>query len=148
METVILVRGSSTNDGTFGKITVCGTILNSLELPWRDNHPDLSCIPEGTYECEILPSARMTKLFGKDMYHVKNVPNREGVCIHPANWAGDTTLNVTPRKKSDLEGCIAIGHMITTDGNGQKIISDSRNAIAEFMNDLENKPFTLVISNG
>lgn len=143
METVTLVRGASTDDGTFGKLTVCGKTFYSLELPWKDNHPDTSCIPVGTYECVVSPSARMTQLFNKDMYHVTNVPKRDGVCIHPSNYAGDTSLG----KRSDLEGCIAVGDGVSKDEKGQKIIVDSRVSITEFMKLLNNQPFQLVISN-
>ncbi len=143
METATLVRGQSTDDGTFGKLTVLGKTFYSLELPWKDNHPDTSCIPVGTYVCEVSPSARMTQLFKKDMYHVTNVPKRDGVCIHPSNYAGDTSLG----KRSDLEGCIALGDGVSKDDKGQKIIIDSRVTISEFMKLLNNQPFQLIITN-
>jgi hypothetical protein len=143
MQTVTLVRGQSTDDGTFGKLTVGSKTFISIELPWKDNQSGISCIPVGTYVCEVAPSARMTQLFGKDMYHVTNVPDRSGVCIHPSNYAGDTTLG----KRSDLEGCIALGDGTTKDDNGQEMIIDSKVSINEFMSDLNSQPFTLIISN-
>lgn len=139
MEIVTLVRGASTDDGTFGKLTVSGKTFISEELPWRDNKSNISCIPTGTYTCEVTFSNR----FQRDLYQVNNVENRNSVRIHPANWAGDTFKG----KKSDLEGCIGLGEGISVDDKGQKIIIDSKIAIADFMATLNNQPFTLIISN-
>ena len=37
--------------GTNGKILHEGRLLMySIELPWKDNHARVSCIPEGSYE--------------------------------------------------------------------------------------------------
>jgi len=64
----------------------------ALELPWRENKTDVSCIPLGQYELAITPSQ---KFFGREVVEVLNVPNRSGVRMHPANWI------------AQLQGCIA-----------------------------------------
>ena len=73
----------------------------SMELPWRDNAADVSCIDEGVYVAKLQHSAR----FGYDVYVLQNVPGRANCEIHDANWAGD----VTKGYRSDLEGCTALG---------------------------------------
>lgn len=50
-----------------------------------------SCIPEGSYLLE----ARISKKFGNHLL-VKQVPQRELILLHPANYA-----------KKELRGCIA-----------------------------------------
>lgn len=75
-----------------------GTLFSSdrflcftIELPWRDNKRNISCIPEGVYE--IIP--RFSKRFEHHLI-LKNVKGRSFILFHPANDA-----------KKDLEGCIA-----------------------------------------
>ncbi|WP_299012785.1 DUF5675 family protein [uncultured Polaribacter sp.] len=75
-----------------------GTLFNSdkflchtIELPWRNNKRNISCILEGQYE--------VTPRFSKRFKHhliLKNVKSRSFILFHPANDA-----------KRDLEGCIA-----------------------------------------
>lgn len=62
-----------------------------IELPWRANRPNTSCIPDGVYELERFHSPT----FGHHLL-VKGVPDRLGILIHPANDA-----------EKELRGCIA-----------------------------------------
>ena len=75
-----------------------GTLFNSnkflchtIELPWRNNKRNLSCIPEGRYEIV----SRYSKRFKNHLW-IKGVKNRRLILIHPANNA-----------LKELEGCIA-----------------------------------------
>ena len=75
-----------------------GTLFNSdrflcytIELPWKDNKRNVSCIPEGQYEIE----PRFSKRF-KHHLILKDVKGRSFILFHPANDA-----------LKDLEGCIA-----------------------------------------
>jgi hypothetical protein len=52
-------------------------ICNSLELPWRNNLNDISCIPAGDYRV-IWEAANRAR--------VLEVPKRVGVLIHSGNW--------------------------------------------------------------
>ena len=65
----------------------------TLELPWKDNKPNVSCIPVGKYKVKKTYSPH----FGKDMWEVLNVQDRSGIRIHIANYV------------SELKGCIAPG---------------------------------------
>lgn len=79
-------------EGTNGKLVHEGTIIcHTIELPWKDNLSQVSCIPEGEYFIEKRYSSR----FGWHL-EVLNVPNRSLILFHPANNA----LN-------ELRGCIA-----------------------------------------
>ena len=66
-------------------------ITYAIELPWKDNHTRVSCIPEGKYEL----IKRWTPKFGRHL-QIMDVPGREYVLIHPANEA-----------LRELKGCIA-----------------------------------------
>lgn len=72
-----------------------GNLLHScitLELPWRDNAPQISCIPEGIYPV----AARESEKFGLH-YHVQQVPEREWILFHPGTYT------------HQLRGCIIPG---------------------------------------
>ena len=66
-------------------------ICRSIELPWRHNMRNKSCIPEGQYRIKL----RHTEKFGDHML-VEDVPGRKFILIHPANYA-----------QKELRGCIA-----------------------------------------
>ncbi len=68
--------------------------IRCLELPWHNNAPQISCIPEGTYRMTYTMSNRFKVM----MWGLNGVPDRAGVRIHSGNYAGD--------KLSDSEGCI------------------------------------------
>ena len=87
-----------------GKQVVCCTI----ELPWVENHRMISCIPEGRYEL----IKRYTEKRGWHLL-VKDVPDRDGILFHPANYA-----------LKELKGCIAPVSELTAHGRGVQ----SRNA--------------------
>src|SRR5574343_123320 len=67
-------------------------IFKTLELPWKNNESQVSCIPPGTYKCV----RRNSEKFGNHFW-VKDVPGREWILIHPANHY------------TQLRGCIAVG---------------------------------------
>ena len=102
MQYAELVRSQSTGQGTFGRLTFDGQRVSTLELPWRDNLPQRSCIPVGRYLCRLVQSPK----FGR-VYMVTDVPGRSAVLIHSANVAGDVDLGYT----TQLHGCIA-PHML------------------------------------
>ncbi len=55
-----------------------------LELPWRDNKRQQSCIPEGRYTVR----SRRTTRFDRH-YHIQNVPDRSSILQHPGNYTRD-----------------------------------------------------------
>jgi len=113
--------------GTFGmvakeKVPFCC----SLELPWRQNKNDISCIPANAYVCE-----RFTH---KDLglaYRVIGVPGRSGVLIHIGNLV------------KEIRGCILLGNsfdVVTTKAGSGPGVAASRQALFELMAATNNEP--------
>lgn len=79
-------------NGVNGVLWLDGTELcKTIELPWRQNAPRISCIPEGTYVLRKRYSLRFHWHF-----EVVGVPGRSAILLHPANDAA-----------KELKGCIA-----------------------------------------
>jgi len=90
-------------NGTNSEIILNGTrICFAIELPWLNNEPQVSCVPEGRYELVKWYSPK----FGNHL-HVLNVPGRESIMMHPANDA-----------VKELKGCIAPVSLLTAEGKG------------------------------
>ncbi|MCB2199668.1 hypothetical protein KQI63_09700 [bacterium] len=107
-----LVRGESTEEGTFGHLVIDAPSVpeapfscRTVELPWRGNQNDISCIPSGRYRCVFNHSKR----FDKDLYLIQDVPGRAGVRIHVMNHAGDEAKGWV----SESDGCIGVGRALT-----------------------------------
>lgn len=109
-----------------GAVYTCKT----LELPWKNNASNISCIPIGTYDVAYTFSPR----FMKFTYEIKNVIGRSGIRIHSANYA------------SQLNGCIALGTGLTDiNKDGELDTTNSRIAILAFEGFMLKKPFKLQI---
>jgi len=141
MTKVTLTREPSTDAGTFGvlTLTVDGKehVFQSLELPWRGNQRNVSCIPPGKYLCAFGPCG--LKSIG-NAYRLSDVPGRDGILIHRGNWAGDKSMGL----KSDVHGCILLG-MIRGKANDQPAVLQSRTAVGRFEGLLNRQPFQLQI---
>lgn len=121
MKHATLKRISTSDEGTFGLLTLDGLIFTSGELPERDNRPGESCIPPGVYQCKWLPSPK----FSRNVYHVQDVPGRTVIEIHSGNYCGAKPL------RSDVDGCILLGTKREV-LNGQMAVVESRKAVQEF----------------
>jgi hypothetical protein len=141
MKTVRIVRGESTDEGTFGVMTFGPNAVFTSELPWLDNLPHRSCIPTGSYPCHVVNSPHFGKAYG-----VFDTPDRSSVLIHPANFAG----NVGRGWQTELEGCIAPslkrGALRNKFGHLQRAGLVSRPAVTKLMSWAAGEPFTLEIS--
>lgn len=138
MDRIILERFTTSDQGTFGKIRIDEKIFYTLELPWRENSNNFSCIPVGVYVCDYTFSAR----FKKWMYQVQDVNNRTGIRIHSANLAGDKSCGY----KCQLNGCIALGEKIGVI-EGQRAVLLSTSAIRKFESLLNRESFILEVVN-
>lgn len=128
MRKVTLTRYETGPEGTYSNVvTDSGYAVYGMELPWKDNKVDESCIPEGVYECGIGESPKFGKVYG-----VKKVPNRSDVLFHPANWI------------RQLLGCIALGRAVGI-VMGIKGLMSSKDAVAGFVADLDGEPFELTV---
>jgi hypothetical protein len=94
-----LVRLSDNGVQTAGTMTLRdtrGKILlefDTLELSYKENKRQISCIPTGTYIVEPHYSFRFGRCF-----ELQNVPERSNILIHKGNFNKDT------------KGCILIGN--------------------------------------
>lgn len=136
MNTYLLLRETTTYQGTFGILTINGNLFDTGELPWRNNAVGISHIPVGTYQCDWIFSPH----FNRNLYHIQNVPNRSDCLIHMGNWCGDVSKGL----KSDVEGCIILG---LDEGNleGQWAVLESGLALAKFNTILNGASFMLSI---
>ncbi|MGB1299218.1 MAG: DUF5675 family protein [Psychrobium sp.] len=101
----------------------------TLELPWINNHQNISCIPAGTYECV----KHMSPRFG-DCISIKNVVGRTDVLIHYGNFTGDTL------------GCILVGESIADiDRDGIMDVASSKRTLEQLMLLMPDK-FDIVIN--
>ncbi len=127
---IYLLRQTSTDQGTEGILAVPQLCFSSftLELPWRDNMRDISCIPPGTYPLTWHESKKFKA------FHVKDVPDRSGVLIHAGNVAGDTGKGF----RTDVEGCILLGVSRGT-LYGQRAVLHSRAAVDKLNNFLKDR---------
>lgn len=137
MRQFILKREESTDQGTPGTFRGDGLALFTLELPWRDNLPRISCIPPGRYVCKPYSSPKY-----RDVYVLQSVPGRSSILIHSGNWAGDISKGL----RSDVQGCILVG-LSLGELSGQTAVTSSRAALNNLRNVIGRETFELVISN-
>lgn len=108
----------------------------SGELPWLDNASGKSCIPTGTYKVKKTIWIK----HNKPVYMLQDVPNRQGILIHSANFMGDREKGL----KSQLYGCIALGEKLGT-MEGQRSLLVSSPAVRRFQDMMEWEDFELEI---
>lgn len=98
---------------TFGELLIEGEhFCFTLERPWLNDQPDVSCIPVGSYEVRMSWSPSWERM----MPHLQNVPGRSEIMIHPLNFVRQT------------KGCIGLGESISGD-----MLQMSRNAFGRFL---------------
>jgi len=111
---------------TLGRFFLDKNLYFTVEKPWANNLPNISCIPDGIYYCEPYISRR----FGPT-YQIIGVPNRSYILFHSGNTANDST------------GCIILGMRYNEDTN---MLEESRIAVAEFLKYLKGtKEFKLEV---
>ena len=129
-QTVYLRRDHYADDGTFGVLVMNGeTLACTCELPWRDNEPDNSCIPEGTYGVQPHNSADHP-----GTWEVIGVPDRAGILIHDGNTEADT------------KGCILVGDSFGQVA-GKDAVMNSKKTLEALRSELP-PYFKLIIEDG
>jgi hypothetical protein len=110
--------------GTFGKLCIGPHKFYTVEQDWENNKPNLSCVPNGTYNLRYFNSERHGATYimsngDLGVSEFKGQAKRFGCLIHSANLA------------SQLEGCIAPGlrlgfyrnqWSVSSSGDAMKII--------------------------
>ena len=98
----------------------------TLELPWKNNQRNISCIPEGHYD--VVPHVSPT--FGK-CYWIKDVKDRSEVLFHVGNYAGSKNPKTG---KPDIRGCVLVGkEFVDLDGDGLADITSSKETFAKLL---------------
>lgn len=118
---MILTRFAYLETGTIGRLTHEGKTYFTVERPWLNNKPNISCIPEGFYTVERHQSGKFNdpEVYIGDSWEIQQVPDRTYILFHVANTA------------SDVLGCIGLGDSVYPDLRG---IGSSRSATARFYN--------------
>jgi hypothetical protein len=84
----------------------------TLELPQEGNQPNVSCIPEGQYNCRKITSPTLGRCI-----EILEVPGRTYIRIHKGNFT------------SQIQGCVLVGEALK-DINGDLIIDVANSAVA------------------
>jgi len=110
---MILTRFASLPTGTIGRLEIPdGPTLYTIERPWLDNRPWISCIPLGEYPLEWDTTGRV-----RGVPRLRDTGPRTQINIHTANHP------------TELQGCIAPGLRWTVNDQAPKV-TDSRAALA------------------
>ena len=132
-----IIRLTYGNKQTIGRLMLLNDddrIIKSywtMELLWKDNQRNVSCIPENTYTAVKHRSPK----FGDSLW-LPNVTDRSEILVHPANYY------------HDLLGCIGVGNDLKDiDGDKLMDITDSRNAVQELLSLIETKKIKIEITS-
>lgn len=101
----------------------------TLELPYKSNQQNVSCIPSGYYKAQYRKSPS-----NGDVLELKNVPDRSFIQIHSGNYT------------SQIAGCILVGDS-TVDINNDGIldVANSKGALEKLLAWAGKDEFILVI---
>lgn len=90
---ITLKRISENEHGTFG-VLINGNqpMCLTLELQWKDNQPNISCVPIGSYKCVKYSSEKFP-----NTWEITGVKGRSKILLHCANSI------------DDLHGCVGVG---------------------------------------
>lgn len=93
MKVFTIIRVIEQPEGVFGLMVHENRLVaGTLELPWRFNQRNVSCIPEGKYRAVPHSGGR-----NGDCYELTDVKGRSDIQIHAGN------------RIRDIEGCILLG---------------------------------------
>lgn len=101
---------------------------DTLELPWKDNKRNVSCVPSGDYKVV----KRYSPKFGNH-FHLTNVKDRSYILIHKGNYY------------TDIRGCILVGSDLTDiNKDGHLDVISSGNTVNKLLKIMPDK-FDLTI---
>ncbi len=122
MKRAVLIRLNKNKKQTLGRLFVFDGLdvdfeCCTMELPFKNNSRNVSCIPTGKYKV----NPRNSEKYG-DHYIVEDVLMRDYILIHPANYY------------TQLRGCIAIGYdFFDINGDGEHDLTHSRRTIKNLL---------------
>ena len=96
--------------------------FKTLELAWKNNQKQISCVPIGDYKVK----KRWSKKFGNH-FHILDVPNRSYILIHCANFY------------TQLRGCVAVGDDLSyINGDNEIDVVNSTKTLKELLKMMPN----------
>lgn len=113
-----LLRLAHEPEQTIGQLVLYNEIVPlwscyTLELPWRNNQRNVSCIPAGQY----FVGHRESERFGHHL-HIKNIPGRMWCLFHAGNFS------------RQVQGCVLVGRsVLDIDGDGLRDVVDSKRTL-------------------
>ena len=119
---------------TLGKLLIIdGDMIlfdcHTLELSWKDNKQNESCIPTGTY----LIKRRFSEKH-KTHWHIQDVPGRDMILIHSGNF------------NSQIQGCVLVGMgLADINGDGYLDVTESKAALENIFEYLPDEQYELII---
>ena len=135
MKKAILLRINENSNQTLGRLFIFDGLdivfeCCTLELPFKANLRNVSCIPTGIYKT----TPRCSEKYGEH-YIVENVMLRDYILIHPANFF------------TQLRGCIAVGHdFYDINADGEHDLTHSRRTMKHLLA-IAPEGFSLIILN-
>ena len=99
-----------------GSLRIDGALFCvTLEPPWMQNRPFISCIPAGCYKAVRCNSPKYGNTF-----EIVDVEGRSLILFHPGNWPSQT------------EGCVLLGQY-PAKLRGKRAVANSGNTFHRFM---------------
>lgn len=117
---------------TLGRLDVNEHTFYTLEPPWQQNEPRLSCIPEGTYPLQLRESPIVRRTSRGEFFEgweIANVADRTFIMFHIGNWVEDT------------DGCVLVGEAYSWHKDKGPMITQSLIGFRRFMMTLANRDF-------
>lgn len=131
---VVLNRLVDTGKETLGKLTIHDELkecfsCKTLELSWKDNKRNISCIPRGEYHCVL----RFSEKHGEH-FRIQDVEERDFILIHSANY------------HTQIRGCIAVGRAYADiNGDNELDVTSSRDTIEDLLEVLPDSFYITII---
>jgi hypothetical protein len=129
LQRLVLLSNCTLGVLSINNIPFCFTV----ERPWLNNAPYISCIPAASYPVKWVTTETSGNRNGRGL-GVENVPERTLIRIHVANTA------------DEIQGCIGIGFQRHDFKRGMGV-SQSRPALSALMDKLEGMEAILHIYN-
>lgn len=105
-------------DCTMGRLSYGAFHCFTLELPWKDNQQNISCIPAGTYKAKKYnsPTKGLVLL-------LIDVPGRNFIEVHYGNFT------------YEIEGCTIVGDgIVFLDSDSIPDVKNSKKTLEKFLN--------------
>ncbi len=131
-----LERFAYLDDGTFGKLFIENKVYYTVEAPWKNNKPFISCLPECRYSLDKATSSKYGPTYALTNERIgvtvckEPGSSRYACLLHPGNWP------------SDVEGCISPGLSLEANSKefetpGPLMITSSRTALTQIWDYIE-----------